>query len=172
MKPTRELHGATSLGLYLFAATLVFWPLADLTLSIYPLQPADLQWRYGAIGLLSSYLHTPMIGGVLAGATAWYTGHAGVLRTLSFTYVLAALALLAAMAVFGLDLPDVVTIRPPEMRWAVLAGGTAAEAKMLSAAVVLALLGVGGIRMVGGVSRTRGTESSPGVVARASADRV
>lgn len=166
MTSTRALHGAASLGLYLFAATLVFWPLADLTLSVLPLQLADLQWRYGAIGLLSSYLHTPMIGALLAGATAWLTGNGSVLKGVSVGYVLAALTLLAAMAIFGLDLMDVRMIRPPEMRSAVLIGGVAAEAKMFSAAVVLALLAVGGIKTAGGRSRT--DAPSPGVVARAS----
>src|SRR5688572_1491582 len=78
-------------GLYLFAAVLVASPLIDLFSTAWPPRIADLSWRYGFLGLAAGYLHTPMLGVVLAMAVAYWQEHTGTLRALGIVSALVAL---------------------------------------------------------------------------------
>jgi len=70
-------------GFYFFMFVLVFWPMADLLSSIWPLQLGNLQWRYGAMGLMAAYLHTPILALLLASLLCFVLNHRPALRLIS-----------------------------------------------------------------------------------------
>jgi hypothetical protein len=154
-------------GLYAFGLLLFFWPFADLVTNALPIRLHNVQWRYGFAGLMAAYLNTPILGLVLATGVAYGLRHGRALRLLSVLQLLVAVSLLLVIGVFALDLLQVRASRPEAARPAVLAGGGIAILKHLTAATVLALLGIGGWRTA---NRFRGAGApsggSAGIVAR------
>jgi len=145
----RELPSLSSwsvAALYLFGVALFFWPFADLVGNAFPLQPGNLQWRYGFGGLMAAYLNTPTLGLVLLTGLAYGLRHGRALRILSVFEILMAVGLLVVMTVFALDLIQVRAARPEAARAAVLAGGVIAILKHVTGATVLGFLGIGGWR--------------------------
>lgn len=140
-------------ALYAFAIVLVASPLVDLLSTAWPLRFGDLSWRYGFLGLGAGYLHTPMIGVVLAAAVAYWQDHAGVLRALGVASLLAAAALLPVLVFWPLDVQRVSALRAEEVRRGVAIGGVIQEFKYLGASVVLGCLGLGAL----GTARARRT---------------
>jgi len=142
-----DLGGAARAGLYVFAFSLIFWPLTDLILNVWPPQPGNVQWRYGFSGLLASFLHTPMLGLLLALAVAWQGRQRRVLWFLGILQVVAAVAMVGIVSLFALDLLQVRGFRPPDSLPAMFVGGAVSGGKYLVAATALAFLGTGTIRM-------------------------
>jgi len=155
-------------GLYLFALVLVFSPMMDLASTVWPARFGELAWRYGFLGLLPGYIHTPILGLIMAGLLAYGQGHTSVVRVLAALSLVGALVLLSAMTAFALDVLQMRGLRPPEEQTAVLVGGVLQEVKYLTACVVLALLGLGGRATAKGMKAAgAGGRSSPGIVPRA-----
>jgi len=140
-------------GAYFFMFVLVFWPVVDLTSSVWPLQPGDLQWRYGFMGLMAAYLHTPILAVVLAMGLALVRKQRVVLRLLSILSLLGVLVLFVVLVFFPLDViqlrNSIVEERLPSFQ----AGAFFAELKHFTAFVALLLLGIGGWRTAGNLSR-------------------
>lgn len=158
-------------ALYLFALVLIAMPMLDFMTSVMPARPGDFSWRYGAMGLMAGYLHTPMLGLVLGMAVAWALGHGGLLRASGVLSMLAAVGLLGVMGVFALDVLQMRGMRAENVQSAILAGGILQEIKYFTAALVLALLGYGAAKTAASMKRaisTRGAEA-PGIVARGKA---
>lgn len=146
-------------GLYLFALVLVLSPLMDLTSTAWPMRPADLAWRYGFLGLAAGYLHTPLLGLVLALLVAWWTGGSAALRVLGVGMMAGALVLMLAMGMFMLDVLQMRGLREPELQQAVLVGGILQELKYGTACLVLAALGFGSVRSAAAQSGARRAEA-------------
>lgn len=146
-------------GLYLFALVLVLSPLMDLASTVWPLRPADLAWRYGFLGLAAGYLHTPILGLVLALLLAWWTGGSGVLKVLGVAMMAGSLVLMLAMGMFMLDVLQMRGMREPELQQAVLVGGILQELKYGTACLVLAALGFGSVRSAGVQAGARRAEA-------------
>lgn len=133
----------TLAGLYGFAAILVVSPFADLLTTVWPLQPGELTWRYGFLGLAAGYLHTPMLGLTLALGTAYWSRNATVLRGLGYAMPAVAAVLVVVMGVFLLDVLQMKDLRAEDARTGVLVGAFLQEAKYATAGIVLIILGVG-----------------------------
>lgn len=88
---------------YAVAALLIAIPMADTVLAVLPLRPGEVAWRFGALGLGSQAVMTPLLGGLLALVTAAVFEHRRGVRTLQILAVLAAVLLLAASVLFVLD---------------------------------------------------------------------
>lgn len=88
---------------YALALLLVLVPAMDLSMQLWPLDPGQPSWRFGAVGMVSRGVLTPMLGLFLALATATFAGHVRTGRTLSVLSGLLALAVLGLVAVFALD---------------------------------------------------------------------
>lgn len=88
---------------YGVAVLLVFFPLLDSLLTVWPLQLGNVTWRFGAAGLFSRALMTPILGILLALATALAFQHRVVLRLASVLSALGAFGMVALAAVFVLD---------------------------------------------------------------------
>jgi hypothetical protein len=77
--------------------------LLDLVTNVWPLQAGLLEWRYGAWGLLSGYLLTPLLGMIMLAAAAALMGHARALAALFWVNLLVAAVLLVGSVFFVLD---------------------------------------------------------------------
>ncbi len=131
-------------GLYFFTFILVFWPVTDLITDTWQIQLGNLQWRYGFMGLLAGFLHTPILGLVLAMALAYAMEHRRTLRLLSVMSFLGAVGLLAVLLFFALDVVQLRNAVPAERLPSFQAGALITELKHLTSCVALALLGIGG----------------------------
>lgn len=139
---------ATS-GLYIFSALLILWPPVDLLSTAWPLHLGTLEYRYGLMGLLAGFLHTPTLGLVIAMAAAYAMRHLTLLRVLSFLCLLGALGLLAVLVMFPLDVLQMKAVTAPEAHASMKVGAIIAELKHFSGMVALVLLGLGGWRTAG-----------------------
>ena len=90
--------------LYAVAAMLILVPLTELGAQLgWTVQPGVLNWRTGAVGLLSGVVMTPMVGLLLAVVTASVYDHRWAQRGLAVLAGLGALAAVAILAGFTLD---------------------------------------------------------------------
>ncbi len=161
-------------GLYLFAFILVFWPAVDLLTNTAPFHLGDVRWRYGFGGLLAGFLHTPILGLVLATFVAYGRKSRLALRTLSSIELLGAVALVLVMGMFALDVVQIRAMRPPESLAAFITGAAIAEAKHLTAFLVLLALGIGSWKtgtLVGDTPVRSGSDGGPGIVAASGGTR-
>jgi hypothetical protein len=131
-------------GAYLFLFLLFLWPIIDLVSNALPLQPGNVQWRYGFMGLMASYLQTPILALALAMVLALVLRHGLVLRLLSVLSFVGIPLLFLVMVIFALDVLQLRDLTPVERLSAFKVGAVLAELKHLSAIAVLALLGIGG----------------------------
>ena len=152
-------------GLYLFAAVLVSSPIVDLVSTAWPPRFGDMSWRYGFFGLAAGYVHTPLMGVVLAMAVAYWQGHAGSLRALGIVSLVLALSLLPVLALWPMDVLQMRALREPEVQRGVLIGGVLQEIKYLGACIVMGCLGLGSLGTSKDLSDAARRES-PGILRR------
>lgn len=88
---------------YIVAALLIVLPLADTLLSVWPIRVGDVSWRFGAAGLFSRALMTPMLGLLLVLAIALMSGHRRVTRGVAVVGGLTVLTILGTSIMFLLD---------------------------------------------------------------------
>lgn len=154
-------------GLYLFGLVLVFSPMADVLSTVWPPRPMDLPWRYSTLGVVAGYLQTPMLGVVLLVLTAHWRGHGWVLRAVGGVGLALSVALLIAMVVFGFAVLQMVSVRPAEVRNAILVSGAIQEAKYLAGSLSLAAFGAGALATARSHRGRYGDdERSPGILRR------
>jgi hypothetical protein len=129
---------------YFFCFMLVFWPIFDFFSNALPFQLGRMEWRYAAVGLMGSYLITPIMGVAFAMLLASLLRHRVLLRFLSVLCLLGAAFLLLAMVSLGLDVIQLWRLSPPEGIPSLRTGGLIAEMKHLSGVVAVSLFGLGG----------------------------
>ena len=160
-KGTVRASGLTIAGAYFFLVFLCIWPLVDLAATAWPLRVGSLEWRYGFMGLMTSYLHTPILAFVLGMALAFFLGHRKTFRFLSILCLLAAVLLLIVLGLFPLDAIQLRGVQPAERLSAFQMGALVAELKNLTAFITLSLLAVGGWRTAGRMAKkSRSTGAS------------
>jgi len=144
---------------YLAAVLLVVFPIAEFVTGVWPLRPESLQWRYGAVGLSTGYLLTPLLGFVLAAGVAAAAGHDRALRWMANLSILLSLLIAALMVSFTLDVMQlrggVVSAARPRFD----TGAISAGAKYVLVMVVLAWFGIGFRRT--GRGKGGGRDSAP-----------
>jgi len=157
-------------GIYLFLFILFMWPVVDLFSNTWPLQPGNIQWRIGFMGLLTAYLHTPLLALAMALVLSFALYHRLTLRLLSVLCVLGAVVLFLGMGFFALDAVQIRGGLAQESRGSFSAGTILSELKFFSVAVVLILLGWGGWRTGGrlpGKAKADGTSKLTAEVLKA-----
>jgi hypothetical protein len=150
----------TLAGVYIFLLFLFLWPLVDLASTVWPFLPGSLQWRYGFLGLLTAYWHTPILAIVLGMFVAMYFQHRKTLRALSVFSFLWAACLFVVLILFPLDVIQLRAMTPAENRSTFQAGAIFSELKHLTAFAVVLLLGWGGWRTGRKLPGARDPESS------------
>lgn len=122
-------------GLYIIADQAVD---VAATLLAHPVSPGAVVWRFGVFGLVATRATTLLVADVMLFAAAIGLEHRRVLRVLGALHLVLAVAVAAALAVFGLD-----TI---QIRGLV---GSGAERRFDSAAVRAAVAAALGIVVLG-----------------------
>ena len=158
LRPNNRIIAA----LYVTAVLLILVPFGDLSLGASPLRPVDVEWRYGAVGLASRTLLTPLLGLLIAVLTAIAAGHPRALVFLSAASALGALLLVVTSGGFLLDHIQMRNqVRPASIRVFDMAG-MQALVKLVAVAVALMILALGGR---GASHRRRWLAYASGIVA-------
>ena len=92
-----------SVPAYLVAALLILIPLLDTALSVFPPRMSDVSWRFGATGLFSRALMTPLLGLLIAFAVALLVDQRRVLRVIAVVSGISAAMLVGTVILFTLD---------------------------------------------------------------------
>ena len=157
---------------YLLALLLVVTPLVDLIANVWPIRLGDVGWRYGAVGVASGYVITPLLGIALACFIGVALRQRVVLRALVGVCLAVAVVLVIASIDFVMDamqLRHTVPATTPLARWSFDVGAAKALFKHLSGAVALVWLGLGTRRALRSISSVNGERAStPPLVARRS----
>ncbi len=144
-------------GIYFVAGLLLFFPIFDLITNTLPAQLGNVQWRYGFAGLLSGFLHTPLLGMLIATLAATFFRDRTVLQILAAVSVVSAAILLIVMPLFILDVLELRATTPPERVAAFQAGALFALFKHFTATIAFTLLGVGAFKTAGAMPRDHGS---------------
>lgn len=149
---------------YAVAALLVVMPLTDTFLGVWPMRVGQVTWRFGAAGLLSRALMTPLFGLLIGLVTATLLEHRIMTRVLSIVAFLGALLGVLAMVMFGLDALQARSGVRPEALTAFDTAWIVALIKYFLGTITAILLGVGGWKAARHRSRRTarpGTAESP-----------
>lgn len=156
-KPNRLLLAAG----YGLAALLVVVPVSDTLLKVLPIHLGEIRWRFGAAGLMSNVLMTPLFGLALGSGIALFARNRRILRALSVLVGANVLFLLAISGNFVFDALQMRSQARPEAKVNFDLASVQALLKMTLVAVVGALLAIGAWR----ASRRSGSaERTPGIL--------
>jgi hypothetical protein len=142
MKPNR----AVIAGAYAVALLLVLVPLSEMTLRVWPLRMAEPSWRFGAVGLFSNALMTPLLGLTFAGMLAYIYGHRVTIRTLAVLLGVSGLVITGAIGMFVLDALQMRASVVPEAKLAFDVASAQALMKLGVFALISFVLAFGGWR--------------------------
>jgi hypothetical protein len=92
-----------ALPAYLVAFLIFLFPLLDTAMSVWPPQPGEVAWRFGAAGFFSRALMTPLLGVLNAFAVSLYLERRTVLRALAIASGIAVVMIVGVMGMFMLD---------------------------------------------------------------------
>jgi MFS family permease len=139
-----------SVAVYAVAAVFLLSPLIDVVTNTYPTDLGSMQWRFGAIGILSNYIISAVFGLLLATLVAAVLGHRLVLRVSAVVNVVTAVVLFLITLLFGLDVLQLRQAVRPEAGEMFRIGALKASFKIATTAVALLLLGIGAFRAARG----------------------
>ena len=153
---------------YCVAFLLIVFPLLDTALSVYPTRVSEVAWRFGATGLFSRALMTPMLGLLLAFGVALLAEHRAAQRVIAVLSGLLVLTLAGAVVLFTLDALQMRVQVRPEAKTAFDLASAAALAKYITGAVVALAFAIMSWKAAssrdGRVSKVRRAEESTLVV--------
>ena len=152
---TRALERVAGAG-YFLAFLLIVTPAIDYATNITPWRPGSVDWRYAAVGLLSGFLLTPLLGMALASLLA-ATGQRRARVVVGIVNVLCAAGLVILIPLYALDFLQVRASVPAADVAPFTLGGLKALAKHVTAAIAFLWLGVALLR---GLPRARGRNTA------------
>ena len=88
---------------YLILGIAMILPLVDLVISLSPLRPTTLMWRFGAVGLLASAIGAPLLVLFLLYVLAYFSGDRKVMILCAVLAVVIALLMIGGAGTFVLD---------------------------------------------------------------------
>jgi hypothetical protein len=88
---------------YLILGIAMVLPLVDLVVSLSPLRPTTLMWRFGAVGLLASAIGAPLLVLFLIYVLAYFSGDRKVMVACAVLAALIALTMIGGAGTFSLD---------------------------------------------------------------------
>jgi hypothetical protein len=106
-----------------------------------PFRFGNVQWRFGAVGLLSNTLLTPGLGYLIVVVTAVTLRHVRAQRVLSVLAWVIAAGLLALLGMFSLDALQTRAMVTPAMHTPFIIASVTAAGKLLLWAIVFVLFG-------------------------------
>lgn len=133
-----------ALPAYLMGLLLVAFPLIDTTVSVWPVRAGEMAWRFGAVGLLSRALMTPLLGMLLALVVALLLEHWRVVRFIAAISGLGGLSVLVLVTLFAMDAVQMRSQVKPASRLAFDIASGVALLKYACGFVVLVAIAVSG----------------------------
>jgi hypothetical protein len=88
---------------YLILGIAMVFPLLDLLVSVLPLRPATVVWRFGAVGLLSSAIGAPLLILFFIFVLAYFSGDRKIMVVCAAIAALIALVMIGMAGTFALD---------------------------------------------------------------------
>lgn len=147
--------------LYITGFAVVFFPALEFVVTIWPLSPSILSWRFGAVGLLSRSLLTPMVGVAMVFSTAVLLDHKWVRRAATLLALVGSVVLLIAIGMFLLDLLQFRNQVRAEASTAYDVSSGVALLKLLICTVILVTFGMSGVRVGRREGHKRTRHSTP-----------
>ncbi len=141
---------------YSVAFILIVVPLTEVLLGIWPLRIGQVNWRFGAAGLVSQSVITPLLGMLLAVTTAALVEHRVTARVLAGFALLGGVLGALALAMFSLDALEARSAVRTESLQAFDKAAVVAAVKFVLGSISAVLLGVGGWK----ASRRHGGEAA------------
>ena len=142
---------------YIVACMLIFIPVFDATMQLWPLRPGSTQWRFGALGLMSNAFLIPAVGLLIVLFTGRAFGHQRLLRLTGWMCAVAAAVATVLLLLFALDAVETRMAVTPAGRLSFVVASFTAAAKMLLAIATLVLMARAGIR----TQRARASKGAP-----------
>jgi hypothetical protein len=99
---------------YALALIMIFFPVIDFVLQVWPPVLQQSSWRFGAVGIVSRLLITPFLGLFVILVVATWREHLRVLQAFTLLNALLVLVFLALAVVFTLDGLEVRALVTPE----------------------------------------------------------
>lgn len=128
---------------YVILLTAIAFGLADLLLSVQPMRPGAVQWRFGVVGLAANAVVAPLVLLLLLATYAWWMGDRRVLMSTSVISGLLVLLLVLGIGAFVLDGLQMRRQVRPEALPRFDTATVQALGKMLLASIGAGLLSVG-----------------------------
>jgi hypothetical protein len=128
--------------LYLTGLVIIGFPALEFFLTILPLSPSILSWRFGAMGLLARSILIPLLGLALIYGTAVVLNHVWMLRVVAIVALVGAVLLLPAMGLFALDMLQLRNEVRAEASAAYDASSVVALMRLFACCVVLVAFGL------------------------------
>ncbi len=144
--------------IYLTALLLIVVSFADYFSAVWPFRLGEVSWRYGAVGLFSGFMLTPLLGFMVAIGFATMRGHRGIAAAVSIASVILAVGLALGLVTFSLDALQVRREVAVEAKGVVDAGIAKAALKHLAAIAGFGAAGIGGLRATRRVKPVSGTD--------------
>lgn len=132
---------------YITALLFVTFPLVDTFLTVFPVRLAEVSWRFGAAGLFSRALLTPMLGWFLIFTIALLLEYRRTLQLFSALSALAVVVLIGAMVLFVLDAVQMRSQINPEIKTSFDIAALVALGKYGATVVALSVLALVGWRV-------------------------
>jgi hypothetical protein len=126
---------------YFVALLLIATPALDLLTNVWPVRMGNAEWRYGAVGLMSGFLLTPLLGLVIGLAAATALDHRRVVRVAGVVSLISGVVLVAGTLSFALDVLQIRGTVTAEARSTFDLGAVKAALKNSSGVVAFGWLG-------------------------------
>lgn len=131
---------------YPLAFILVLLPISDIAIGLFPLQLGNIQWRVGAVGLVSGVMLLPTVGLFLALAVAHAADHFWTRRLLAISAIILGLIFLVVLVLFALDLVQVRREIPEQAHRAFDMAAVKGSVMLLAEAIVFMIFGIASIK--------------------------
>jgi hypothetical protein len=132
--------------IYFIAIGLTVIPLLDFALSILPIDPGNLRWRWSTLGLFTGFLFTPLFAIILVCFVASQLEDRITQRVVSILNLIAAPVLLGMALLYGLDIIQLRADLPESDRLPFYMSAVRALVKYGFAFVCFLWLGIAGFR--------------------------
>ena len=133
-------------AIYAVALILLVSPLVDLVGAVWPPRLGEVSWRFGAFGLATSALVSPILGLAMLKIGGVLLEHRRFVRAVAAVDLILLLLLLVGLAFFALDFLQLrATLAAPSLAQYDMAGFKAGVNGVLEL-IVLAWMGVAGLR--------------------------
>lgn len=147
---------------YAMASLLILFPLLDTALSVIPPRFGEVAWRFGATGLFSRALMTPLLGLLLAFAVALLREHRKIQRAIAIVSAVVAVVVVGAIGMFVLDAVQMRSQVSPQAKTAFDIASLVALGKFTFGLLILVAFTISGWRASGrdGTVRVRAKEKT------------